>query len=318
MTAKKILLVGSGYMGVEYAKVLKDLNLDFIVSGRSETSAKHFEKVVGVRVITGGIDKFLNQKIKIPSIAIVAVSEDQLGIVAQKLIHRGVKKILLEKPGGADFEEIIEVKKQAKKNNVAVYLAYNRRFYSSVAKAVDIIKKDGGILSIFFDFTEAVHKIIPLVRAPGVKENWFLHNSTHVIDLAFFLGGTPKKICSFTSGSLSWHSKAALFTGAGITKKGALFAYHADWKGPGRWGVEVVTKKHKLFFKPLEKLQIQQLGSFEIQETELNDNMDIEFKPGIYKQVRSFFGNKKGLCTISEQVENLKYYHQILSGNTSI
>ena len=314
---KPILLVGVGYMGIEYAKVLKSLNYKFIPVGRSETSAKEFEKNIGVKVITESIEKLLKEDKQIPEIAIVAVSEDQLGIVTIKLINHGLKTILVEKPGGLDFEDIKRVKETADKKRAEVYVAYNRRFYTSVAKAIEIIKKDEGILSIFFDFTEAVHKIVPLVRAPSVKENWFLHNSTHVVDLAFFLAGIPKKMTVFTSSHLSWHSKAAIFSGAGITDKEALFSYHANWKGPGRWGVEVITKNHKLFFRPLEKLQIQEMGSFEVKDVELEDNLDIEFKPGIYKQVKSFLGNKHNLCTIDKQVENLNFYEQILEGGIS-
>jgi len=323
--SNSILLVGVGYMGIEYAKVLKSLNCEFIAVGRSETSAKEFKKVIGVKAKIGGIDKYLQEVKEVPKAAIVAVSEDQLGVVTLKIIESGVKTILVEKPGGLDFEDVEKVKKRAEDKEVNVYIGYNRRFYASVAKAKEIIEKDGGILSIVFDFTEAVHKIVPLVRPASVKENWFLQNSTHVIDLAFFLAGKPTKFSSFSTGSLPWHSKAAIFTGAGITEKDVLFAYHADWKGPGRWSLEVVTKNHKLFFKPLEKLQIQKVGTFEVSDVQLDDKLDINFKPGIYREVQSFLGNKqsfstnkKGLCTISEQVENLKFYKQILEGKNKL
>lgn len=309
-----ILLIGAGYMAIEYAKVLKSLNKTFIVVGRGKNSAEEFEKALGVKVITGGIDQYLDDHPKISSTAIVAASEDQLGISTLQLLKKGVKLILVEKPAGLDFEDIEKVKTIADKNNAKVYVGYNRRFYASVEKAREIISNDGGTLSLFFDFTEAVHKIVPLVRASGVKENWFLQNSTHVIDLAFFLTDTPQDISCFTSGSLPWHHKGAIFSGAGITQKGTLFSYHADWKSAGRWSIEVMTKNHKLIFKPLEKLQVQNLGTFEVSEIKLQDNYDTQFKPGIYNQVQAFLGNKENLCTIDEQVHNLKFYRQILEG----
>lgn len=309
-----ILLIGSGYMGVEFAKVLKALGKEFITIGRGEKSADQFEKEIGHKVIVGGIDKYLAENSDIPKTAIVAISEEQIGTATIKLINAGVKEILAEKPGGADFTEIKNVAKLASQKNAKVYLGYNRRFYESVQEAKRIIKKDGGVLSLFFDFTEAVHKIIPLVRAPGVKENWFLHNSTHVIDMAFYLAGLPKKFSAQSWGSLSWHPAAAVFTGSGVLENGALFSYHANWKSAGRWAVEVMTRKHKLIFKPLEKLQIQEVGSFEVKDYSLNDKLDLDYKPGIYKQVESFFSNKKELCTIEEQVKNLKYYKKILEG----
>lgn len=311
---RPILLIGPGYMGQEFAKVLKALKREFITVGRSEKSAQEFEKQIGSKVITRGLEKYLNETKKVPDMAIVAISEEQLGSATIKLLKHGVKKILVEKPGGLDFEDIKKVAKIAKIEKANVYVGYNRRFYASVSKAREIIKKDGGVLSFHFDFTEAVHKIVPLIRAPGVKKNWFLQNSTHVIDMAFFLAGWPKKMTCQVSGSLSWHPAGAIFAGCGISETGALFSYHANWKSPGRWAIEIMTKKHKLFFKPLEKLQVQEPGSFEVKDASLSDKLDLDFKPGIYREVKSFFGNKQDLCTIDEQVNNLKFYQKILNG----
>lgn len=309
-----ILLVGAGPMAIEYAKALKALEYSFIVVGRSEKSAKNFKDTTGISVVTGGIEKFLEDNLKLPKKAIIAVSEEQLGITTKKLLNKGVKNILVEKPAGLDFKDIQEVHKLSRKLSAKVYVGYNRRFYASVKKTLEIIKKDDGILSIFFDFSEPDFKIAPLIKGPGVKENWFLQNSTHVVDLAFFLAGVPRKLISYTSGSLPWHPKAAIFSGAGETKKKTLFSYHANWKGPGRWGIEVVTKNHKLFLRPLEKLQIQKQGTFLIEDEKINDELDIKFKPGLYKQLESFFGDKTNLCTIEEQIRNLEIYKQILEG----
>lgn len=307
-----LLLVGAGPMAIEYAKVLKNLKVDFLVIGRGVESAKNFAKNIDHSVISGGVENFLKTN-PFPKQAIVAVSEENLGKVTLLLLKHGVKTILVEKPAGLDFSEIKKVRNLALSKKSEVFVGYNRRFYASVKKALEIINRDGGILSIFFDFTEPDFKIAPLVKAPGVKENWFLQNSTHVVDLAFFLAGAPKKITAFISSSLPWHPKGAIFSGTGITNKKALFSYHANWEGPGRWGVELVTKKHKLFFRPLEKLQVQDLGSFEIHDVKIDDDLDTRFKPGLYQQVQSFFGKKANLCTIEEQVGNLKFYQQILS-----
>lgn len=311
---EEILLVGVGYMGIEFAKVLTALKIGFIPVGRGENSAKEFKKQTGVEVITGGLDKYLQQTADLPKTAIVAISEEQLGSAAIKLLNAGIKKILVEKPGGLDFTDVKKVAKITKNKQAKVYIGYNRRFYQSVEKAKEIIKKDGGVLSFHFDFTEAVHKIVPLVRAPGVKENWFLQNSTHVLDMAFFIAGWPNKITSQVAGSLPWHPAGSIFTGCGETENKAFFSYHANWTSAGRWAIEITTKKHKLFFKPLEKLQIQDYGSFEVKDVEIDDKLDINFKPGIYEEVRSFLKGQKNLCTIEEQVKNLAVYSKILNG----
>lgn len=309
-----ILLIGAGPMAIEYAKVLQKLKRKFIVIGRSEKSAQEFKKQTGLTPITGGLHKFLSSNSLPIKKAIIAVSEDQLGTTTLELLKYGVTTLLVEKPAGASFEEIEEIKKEVEIWKAKVFVAYNRRFYASVRKAFEIIKKDGGVLSFNFDFTELSDRIEPLIKAPGVKANWFLHNSTHIIDLAFFLASKPKHICSFASRGLPWHPKASIFSGAGTTIKGALFSYQANWEAPGRWAIEIFTKNNHLIFKPLEKLQVQLSGSFDISFTEINDKLDLEFKPGLFREVSSFLGNYKDLCTIDEQVENLIFYKKILNG----
>lgn len=306
-----ILLVGCGAMGIEYAKVLKKMNRKFLVVGRSEKSAQNFEKVTGINTASGGIKNWL-EKNNCPKWAIVAVTENNLGMVTLELMGYGAKNILVEKPGAGDYDEIKEIAIQAKKRKASVFVAYNRRFYASVSKARDIIKNDGGVLSFSFEFTELSEIIKKLIKAPGVKENWFFNNSTHIIDLAFFLGGKPKKILSFVAGGLRWHKSGSIYSGAGITTKGALFSYQANWEAPGRWGLEIMTKKHRLIFRPLEKLQIQDSGSFNFREAVIDDRYDKEFKPGIFKQVEAFLNkNVLDLCSIREQSDNIKFYKKI-------
>ena len=261
---KSIWLIGAGQMAVDYYKVLNDLDVFFKVIGRGKKSAKSFYKKTGVRPILGGLDSFLADYPEKCSHAIVAVGVERLAETTKQLLKYGIQNILVEKPAGLNKEEIESVAKLTKEENANVFVAYNRRFYSSVIKAKEIIKEDGGVTSFSFEFTEWSHEIEKIEKASGVKENWFLANSTHVVDLAFYLGGQPKKISSFVSGGLDWHPSASVFSGAGMSETGALFSYQANWESAGRWSVEILTKKHRLIFRPIEKLQIQNRGSVQI------------------------------------------------------
>ena len=302
-------------MGIEYAKVLRALNLPFIVVGRSEKTAHNFQKTTGLLPVTGGLKKWISDKNKLPTTAIVAVNEEEAGETTRLLIKNGVKKILAEKPGGLNNNDLKLTAQLAKKFKTKVFVAYNRRFYASTIKAKEIIKKDGGVSSLIFDFTEWSHVIKKLDASPKVKESWFLANSTHVIDMAFFLSGKPAKISSYKNGQLDWHPDGSIYSGAGITKSGALFSYHANWESAGRWNIEIMTPKSKLIFKPLEKLQIQKIGSTVIEEVLIDDELNKKFKPGIYRQVQSFLSNRNNLITIEKQVEALKFYNQIIDGS---
>jgi predicted dehydrogenase len=230
------------------------------------------------------------------------------------LLNSGTQHILVEKPGGF-YEDIEKIVKLTTEKNAHVHIAYNRRYYAATLKAKEIIAEDGGVSSFHFEFTEWAHTIEPLQKAKGVKEQWLLANSTHVIDHAFYLGGTPQQMNSYVSGTLDWHPSASIFSGAGISQSGAPFSYHANWASPGRWSVEILTKKHRLIFKPMEKLQIQKIGSVVIEDVEVDYSKDHEFKPGLFLQVSSFLANKTTeLPNIAEQHENLAFFKKINFG----
>lgn len=301
-------------MAKEYAKVLAALNTPFDVVGRGQENCNLFRELYpGVNIIPGGLENF--DFAGNYSHAIVASSVDALYNNTKLLLKKGLKRILLEKPGGTNSEEIKELAEKAKEAEADVLLAYNRRFYASVRKAKECIEEDGGVLSYNFEFTEWPHTIEGLSMADEVKQHWFLANSTHVADTAFYLGGKPEKMKSFYSDSLSWHSSAAVFAGSGISETGALFSYQANWKSPGRWSVEMLTAKRRLILRPMEALQVQEHRSVAINPVEIDDQLDKDFKPGLYLQTKSFLESSYDeFSDIAEQHKLVKKYYNKISG----
>ena len=146
-----------------------------------------------------------------------------------------------------------------------------------------------------------------------MTENWFLANSSHVVDLAFYLGGKPKEISTYTAGGLAWHPSASIFAGAGVSENGALFSYQANWESAGRWSVEILTKEHRLILRPLEKLQVQKRGSVKVDFVEgIDYTLDEKYKPGLYLQTKKFItGNIQQVMNISEHSSVVKHYTSI-------
>jgi len=311
-----IWLVGTGLMAKEYAKILIALNKPFITIGRGEKNAILFENEFKTIVHKGGILDFLKTTPKLPSKVIVSVGIEALAETAKLLLDYGVLEILLEKPGIGYPKEIIGLIEKIS-SDAKVVLAYNRRFYSSVIKARELIEMDGGVQSFFFEFTEWSHTIKDLKKHPAEHNNWFLGNSTHVIDTAFYLCGKPIDISTYYNGSLDWHPTSSNFAGSGITDKNALFSYIANWQAPGRWAIEIMTSKHRLILRPMEKLFIQEIGSVQVSPVDLVDeHMDIEFKPGLYKQTVEFLnGNYQDFCDVREQYDTMNIYLK-MSGYT--
>lgn len=81
-----------------------------------------------------------------------------------------------------------------------------------------------------------------------------------------------------------------------------------------------MTNRHRLYFKPMEKLQIQELNSVAVSHIEIEDKLDVEFKPGLYRQVESFIQMKKDgkKLTVEEQLQHMGYYEQMEATNEEI
>lgn len=310
---KDIWLIGAGNIGIEYAKVLAALNKEFITIGRGHEKAQAFREATGKDVVEGGLESYLQSKPEVVEYAIVAVNVQYLASTTIALMKYGVKKILCEKPGFNDPSELDEVVEIAKKTKSKVFYAYNRRFFASVLKAEEIIKDDGGMTSMNFEFTEWGHVIENTEHPDEVKRNWMTANSSHVIDLAFFMGGEPVQMSSYTAGALSWH-KPSCFVGAGVTKKGVLFNYQANWNAPGRWAVEIQTPSHRVYLKPMEQIQLQDKGSIKVYPVEIDDHLDKEYKPGFYLETKAFLkGDELRLCSLGQQLNHvLSIYNKIL------
>lgn len=309
---KRIWIVGAGGIAIEYTKVLKALGKDFIVIGRGKESAKRFEEATGISPILGGLDMFLETSPEVPVNAINCVRAFELGRTNICLAKYGVKRILSEKPCFLPNESE-DVAKVAEETGVSIYVAYNRRFFSSVLAAEQVISADGGLLSFNFEFTEWAHVIDATASIPEIeKNNLFITNSSHVVDLAFFLGGEPEEMTCYQNGTVGWHTPSN-FSGAGKTKEGVLFSYNANWNAPGRWAVELLTTKHRIYLKPMEQLQLQDKGSVKVYPVDIDDHLDKEFKPGFYLETKAFLeGNITRLCTLEEQSLHLKIYKKIL------
>jgi predicted dehydrogenase len=321
-TLSNLWLIGASPMAQDYARVLKALDSPFKVIGRGKNSAREFESAMGIPVQTGGIEKALQNESP-PETAIVAVGIEQLASVTTQLLQAGTERILLEKPGGMNLEELKLLHEAQSKHselgielNEEVLLAYNRRFYEATRKAREIILADGGATSLHFEFTEWSHKIREIEGKADIKAVWFLANSTHVVDLAFHLCGWPKEWQSWSSGSLDWHPASARFSGAGITDQNVLFSYFADWEAPGRWGVEVMTRKNRLILRPMEQLQVTPLGSVKVESVPIEDKLDQDFKPGLYRQVEAFLRqDTTHFCSLEEQVKHADFYEEMAGYN---
>ena len=308
-----ILIVGAGQIAREYTKVLLALGIVPKVVTRGQVKAQEFKQdYPNVELVTGGVKEYF-QNNSCPQYCIIATPVENLASITKLTIQEGCKNILVEKPLTYFLSEAGEIYDLSVNYGSVINIAFNRRFYQSVLRAKKLIEKDGGVTSFNFNFTEAIHIIEKLGLDDGQIKYLGIGNSCHPIDTAFFLGGKPREVYSRQYGnSISWHPAGSVFLGSGETIEGIPFSYHADWGSAGRWNVEIMTKYRKMIFSPMERLQQQLKGSFEVNEVKCDYTLDEKYKPGYYLQVKAFLGDDR-LCSIEEYVDELEIIRKIFN-----
>lgn len=298
-------------MAEEYLKVLVDLSCEVNLIGRNKEKVVRLAEKYRVRVFGEGISVLGNINCEKVDLCIIASSIDSLKEVSCACIERGVRNLLIEKPGALSLSQLLDIKKKLNPG-INIRIAYNRRFYNSVLQLKNKIDEEGGALACFFDFTERESDIFNSIKSKDVIRKWGFANSIHVIDTAFYLIGSPVELNSIRAGSWDCHPSGNTFVGCGKTNT-SLFSYFATWSGGGRWNIEVSTQAGRYRLCPLEELFFCPKNQFEWQKLIRQDDDDQRFKPGLYKMVCSAFleNNLNNLPNINEQIGFCKLVNKI-------
>ena len=300
------LVIGVGKMGAAHLQAFAELAPDSATGWAPGSRPRAAERDVGGAVVRRDDLQTTLAAVK-PTHVIIASPVETLAPISLQVMKAGVKNLLIEKPAALDQRECALLLACAAETGAQVYVAYNRRFYSSVRGALDHMHAAGeAIESIFFEFNEAMP-----IDGPGaasqVKARWLLANSMHVIDTAFHPVGLPdiKRSNFRVDGALSWHPAGSVFVGSGVTTTGVPFAYHANWGAPGRWGFEWMTRSTRYVFRPMERLSVMRKGRFDLEPMVVDDAIDVRFKPGVYHQNRAFLAGDQaaGLVTLAEAAQ---------------
>ena len=311
MILGKCWLVGAGPMAIAHAAVQQGLGVDFEVIGRSKASARAFTDKTGLPVRDGGLERALASG-ELPEFAVVAIGVEGLAEMTVDLLKAGVKNVLVEKPAGMSTAEVEGIASLARERSARVVVGYNRRHFASVTLARKLIAQDGGLQSMTFDFTEMADRVGRQDRHAGVKARWLLANSTHVLDLAFHLAGQPVDWSAYRQGGLDWHPSGSIFSGAGTTDRGVAFSYNANWEGPGRWGLDLVTAKRRFVLRPMEVLQSTAAALVAAEPVSCDDHLDQKYKAGLFAQAKAFFTkDDTNLCLIDEHARRMPVYERI-------
>jgi len=302
-----ILLVGTGRMGIDYAKILKRREVDFKVIGRSESGVAKFREATGIHAEVGGIQSYLTRSKKStrPVTVILCVTTSETPDAVDVLLesHKSgrlcISGMLIEKPLAPDVETAILVAEKLSSTSIPAYVAFNRRFYPAVQNLKRLIEEDGGAEYVHFEFNEWEERF---ERAASVFQmeykvinNWQFGNGCHVVDAAFYLaGGLPIHVDSVSSAGKCTRPlnlklpETAIFGGSAITTHGTVITWKSYFRHKAPWMIEVVTSnKVKYQLNPLEKLVRIRPDCTQHELILLQDATDI--RPGISDMVSAFF-----------------------------
>ena len=301
-----VAIIGAGYTAREHLKAFSDIPGVKIVGifSRTRSKAEALAQEYKITYVCSSVSE-LYEKTR-ADLIVVTVNE-----LSMKSICSDCFKFpwvsLLEKPAGFNCMEAEEILTMAREKNRKVYVALNRRFYSSTRTMVmDLINMEGDRFIRVQD-QEDQHAAIEAGQPKVVVDNWMYANSIHLIDYFRILGrGKITKV----SPVIHWNPDHPGNVIATIHyDSGDVGLYEGIWNAPSPWVVNVISPKKRWELRPIEQANFQNYGERKITPVE-PDPIDQEFKPGFRLQaemaVKATLGMDSEAVLLEDATETMK------------
>jgi predicted dehydrogenase len=180
----KIVIIGSGLIGIKRARALDNNDDLFVVCDKDLKKAQELAVDYGADFTENYIDVSRNKAV---DVVIISVINKYILPIAIEMLENG-KHILCEKPLGRNVEESRAILSAAEKNNKIVKTGFNHRFHPSVMKAKELIENDsiGELINIRARYGHG--------GRPGMEQEWrcskelcgggeLIDQGVHLIDL---------------------------------------------------------------------------------------------------------------------------------------
>jgi predicted dehydrogenase len=280
MKVCNVVFIGAGYMTNEHAKAFSDIdNVQLLgIYSKTESKSHLLAKKYGIKKVYLSIQElYESTKADLVVISVPELSVHDVAIAAFNYPWT----CLIEKPIGYNFSDAESIANIAIKLNRKVFVALNRRHYSSTRKVLEDLKNTDGIRLIHVNDQEDIDVAIQSGQPQLVVENWMYANSIHLIDyFTFLLRGKITKIENI----IPWISETPGYVMAKIeTDSGDVGIYTAIWNAPGPWSVTICTKAKRFEMRPLEFASVQLYGKRTVDVFKV-DSIDNDYKAGIRYQ----------------------------------
>lgn len=308
----RVAVIGAGSMAREHLRAFADVP-GVILSGIQSRTRARAEALGAEFSVTHVCDSVAELYDRTRAhVVVVTVPE-----LAKNAVNRACLTfpwtLLIEKPIGydlADSEAIAGAALAAKAN---VFVALNRRLYSSTQTAIDDLsgRSDRRFIRVQDQQDQAAG--LAMGQPEVVVKNWMYANSIHTIDyLRMFGRGRVTRVRPI----VPWTPDRPGVVVCEIQfDSGDLGFYEGIWDGPGPWAVTVSTPERRWEMRPLEKASFQNRGERVLHPVEVHP-WDQRFKAGFRQQAAlavkaALGGDCAGLPTIVDALETTRLIAQI-------
>lgn len=306
MTSIKVAFIGAGYMTTEHIKAFASLPDVEIAGIFSRTADRAAALAAPHRAIVAQSVADLHARTH-ADLVVVSVPELAMADIATQCFAYPWQ-VLLEKPAGYNLGDATRIRDAAHGAGGKVYVAFNRRAYSSTRAALGELSDANGKRFIkVLDQQDQVAARVHHGQPELVAFNYMFANSIHVIDY-FRVFGRGDIVA--VAPVVAWNPNSPGLVVAKIDfSSGDIGIYEGIWDGPGPWAVSISTPAKRIELRPLEQGAVQFRNTRVQVPLEMNEDDKI-YKPGLRFQadqaVRSVCGEPAQLATIDESWLSMK------------
>jgi predicted dehydrogenase len=307
----KVAIVGAGYMAQEHIRAFRDVPGVQIAGIHSRTRARAEE--MAAQFYIPSICDSVSELYDITQADLVVVSVPELAMnTVSRACFEYPWTVLLEKPAGYNLADAVDIEAAARAKNHRVFVALNRRQYSSTQTVLNDLKELPGQRFIRVQDQEDQIRALQAGQPKTVVDNWMYANSIHVIDYFLMLG--RGKICAVEP-IIPWNPDEPRYVVAKVSfDSGDVGLYEGIWNGPGPWAVSVNTPEKRWEMRPLEQAAFQIAGQRTLEAVESHP-WDTQFKPGLRLQAEKAVAVAKGkvndLPTLQIAMESMRLVQAI-------
>ncbi len=281
----RLAIIGLGNIAHKHAEVIQALSGAEIVAGvkRDAKTGREFCSQYAIPNYFQSTDDLLAWGNF--DAAVVSCGHHFTVEISRAVLSSG-RPCLIEKPVGFSVAETRAVLDAAEKSGTWGMVAVNRRFYSIIQKARELLAEAGGLRAIRVEHTEWMHQAGTWGLPDDLLDRYFYINGIHLLDTMCHLAGIPVATDAVVR---TFAERRNAYDALFRFSSGAVGHYSGQWYAPGRWALDLFAEDLRITFPRMEEAVIQRTGKDP--EPLPLDEWDRKFKPGFFRQMQAFVQN---------------------------